>query len=441
MTKPRPRSRRKRKQTPWQTVVSRVKGLGSDANGWIRSLPSPTRQQLEFGAVALLAVALAITGIVIRATRETGTKRLVLERVSTLREPVDIAQPPGRGELVVVERAGRLEILGRPGEPNRTLLDIRRAVKKTGAGGEQGMLSVAFPADFASSRRYYVTYTDRRDDLRLVEYRVRDTDQLLTARGSRREILTVPQPTTQHHSGHLEFGPDGFLYLGSGDGGPSGDPRNVSRDPRSLLGKILRIDPSKSSGRRGAGNRRPYRVPASNPYVRGPGRNEVFAVGLRNPWSFSFDRSTGALVVSDVGNSRIEEVNYLPAGKGLGADFGWPAYEGPAPFKGGVPRSRTVAPAAAYPHGPACSVIGSEVVRDPRLSRVAGPEVVGAVVFGDFCTGRVYAFFPDFGPAKKIRKLRFRIRALSAMGSDLSGRVYLLSLDGGIWRLSAERRG
>jgi glucose/arabinose dehydrogenase len=404
------------------------------------NLRSPNRKQLEVFGLILLVVILGITGIVVRATRESGTKVMALEKVGSFDQPVGIVQPPGRSQLVVVEKAGQLRVLDDGVTLAKPMLDLRKLVKTSGRGGEQGMLSVAFPGDFTKSGRYYVSFTDRHDDLRIFEYRVEKTGELVTEPGSGREILTVPQPTTQHHSGHLEFGPDGFLYIGSGDGGPSGDPANVSQDRRSLLGKLLRIDPSRTTGRKGTRNWRAYLTPKSNPYVGVPGRDEIYSLGLRNPWSFTFDRSTGALIVGDVGNSRFEEVNYLPAGGGLGANFGWAAYEGTAVFKGGVARARTVTPAVVYPHGPACSVIGGYAVRDPRLSRIAGPEVVGSVVFGDFCTGKVYAFVPRFGPAKKVQSLRFRIRGLAGFGQDRAGRIYLISLEGGIWRLTSKRK-
>ena len=364
-----PAGKRPRKPTRrpgWRRVAAaEISRARSAAGKWIAGIERPPRRQVEYGGLAILALALAITGITVRATRESGTKRLVVERVAHLREPVAIAQPPGRSELVVVEKRGLLKVVGESGVVGKPLLDIRKAVKTSGKGGEQGLLSVAFPQDFPKTRRYYVSYTNRRDDLRVVEYRTRDSSRLSTEPNSRRILLTIPEPTPQHHSGHLEFGPDGFLYIGSGDGGPTSLPGARARDRRSLLGKILRVDPSGTTGRPGRRNWLPYRIPTSNPFVGRPGRDEIYALGLRNPWSFSFDRSTGALIVSDVGNSRIEEVNHLPAGKGLGADFGWPAFEGTATFRGGVPRARTVIPAVAYPHGPACSVVGGVAVRDP----------------------------------------------------------------------------
>lgn len=406
-----------------------------------RDLRNPNRRQLEFGGLILLVLILGTTGIVLRATRDTGTKVVALERVGNFEQPVGIVQPPGRSQLVVVEKAGELRVLEDGVDVVEPMLDIRKLVKTTGRGGEQGMLSVAFPRDFGATRRYYVSFTDRRDDLRIVEYRVRGSDELVTKPGSGREILTIPQPTTKHHSGHLEFGPDGFLYIGSGDGGPSGDPANVAQNTSSLLGKLLRIDPSAPTRAKAKGDRLAYRVPKDNPFVGKAGRDEIYSIGFRNPWSFSFDRSTGALIIGDVGNSKFEEVNYVSAGGGLGANFGWSAFEGDSVFKGGVRKAETVAPAVVYPHSPACSVIGGYVARDPRLSRIAGPEVVGSVIFGDFCTGKVYFFVPRFGPTRKVQKFRFQIRGLDAFGQDRLGRIYLVSLEGGIWRLIAKRKG
>lgn len=431
----------KPKASSRRTALSDLARLRARAVAVLADLRHPSRRQLEFGGLILIALVLGITGIVLRAGRESGTKVIAIEKVAQLDQPVGIVQPPGHSQLVAVEKAGVLRVLEDGVVLARPLLDIEKLVKTSGKGGEQGMLSVAFSPDFRKTGRYYVSFTDRHDDLRVFEYRVRESGELSTRPGSGREILTIPQPTTKHHAGHLEFGPEGLLYIGSGDGGPSGDPQDVAQDPGSLLGKLLRIDPSETTGVKGRRNWLPYRIPKDNPFTGGPGRDEIYALGLRNPWSFSFDRSTGAMVLGDVGNARFEEVNYLPAGGGLGANFGWSAYEGTAPFKGGLPRSRTVAPAVAYPHGPACSVIGGYVVRDPRLSRIAGPEAVGSVIFGDFCTGRVYGFVPRFGPAKKVNRFRFRIRGLDAFGQDRAGRIYLVSIEGGIWRLTARRKG
>jgi glucose/arabinose dehydrogenase len=408
-----------------------------------------TRRQIETTAAALLAAVTAILGISFQDEERVGPKFLALEKIGKFRQPVHVAQPPRSELLFVIEKAGRIKVIDRGGEVPRPFLDIRGRVKDDGKGGEQGLLSVAFAPDYPQSRRLYVAYTDRHDELKVVEYRRSLRSELLADRSSARRVLAIPQPTTKHHGGMLLFGPDGHLYIGSGDGGPSGDPDEVAQDPTLLLGKLLRIDPrprSRPGGKRPRGKRprgkgpRPYTVPKENPFVGRPGRDEIYAYGLRNPWRFSFDRATGALAIGDVGDARFEEIDYVTAGKGRGANFGWSAYEAFARFRGGVPQERTVRPIYAYPHGLGCAVTGGYVVRDPRLTRIAGREIVGRYLFGDYCSGRLFAFRPRPHKAGKERKLRFRLPAISSFGEDGSGRIYIASQEGGVWRLVARRK-
>jgi hypothetical protein len=380
-----------------------------------------TRRQIETTIAALVAVVTAIVGLALRDEERLGPKFLALERVGRFPQPTHLAQPPGRDSpLFVVERRGTIEALPGGGPERQPFLDLRRAVKTSGRGGEQGMFAVAFSPDYAESGRFYVSYTDRRDALRVEELRRSAGDLLRADPGSRRLVLRIPEPTSKHHGGLALFGPDGYLYVGSGDGGPSGDPQNVAQSKRSLLGKILRIDPR-------AGRRRRYTIPPDNPFAQRPGRDEIFAYGLRNPWRFSFDRATGSMAIGDVGQ-RFEEINYLPARKARAANFGWSAYEGFAPLTRSVPRERTVLPVLAYPHGPGCAVTGGYVVRDPALSRIAGREIVGRYLFGDYCTGRLFAFRPRQGRrAGKERSFRFRVPYLTSFAEDRAGRIYVLS--------------
>ncbi|MGZ5346227.1 MAG: PQQ-dependent sugar dehydrogenase [Solirubrobacterales bacterium] len=438
-----------------------------------------SRRQIETVLAAMLA---ALAGIVGLASRDdddrVGPRVLALEKVGSFHQPVHVSQPPGSDSpLFVVERHGTVRVIVDGQVRREPFLDLRRQVKHTGFGGEQGMLSIAFAPDYAESGLFYVAYTDRRNALRLVELRRRPDDELRAEPRSARLVLRIPQPTTTHHGGLLLFGPDKSLYVGSGDGGPWGDPDDVAQSKRSLLGKILRIDPrrglrpgtvapgadkpksrrGKRDGTAGAGEKRgdaapggprkppPYTIPEDNPFVGRPGRDEIFAYGLRNPWRFSFDRAEDRIAIGDVGNYRFEEINILPLSRARGANFGWSDYEGDAPLKGRIPRSRTVKPTLVYPHGRGrCAVTGGYVVRDPRLSGIKGREIVGRYLFGDYCAQRIFAFRPRSDKLGKERKLRFELPAVTSFAEDRSGRLYVLTYGvggrGDVFRLTTKRK-
>jgi glucose/arabinose dehydrogenase len=398
-----------------------------------------TRRRIETAAAALLAAITGIIGLAGRGEEALGPRFLALEKIGRFDQPVQVVQPPRGDLLFVVERAGRIRVIEHGQTAAQPFLDIRDRVDDQGKGDDQGMLALAFAPDYPDSHRFYVSYTDRHDDLRVVEYRRVQDSELQADPDSARTVLTVPQATPKDHAGMLAFGPDGYLYIGAGDGGPPGDPDNFAQDRNVLLGKILRIDPEPVEAR-GATRVRPYRVPRSNPFVEGPGRDEIYAYGLRNPRRFSFDRSTGALAIGDVGNTRFEEIDYVTAGRGRGANFGWNAYEGRAVFRGGVPRAQTVLPVLTYPDGQGCAVTGGYVVRDPRLIGVSGRDLVGQYLFGDYCSGRLFAFRPHPDKAGKGRKLRFHIPYLSSFGEDSSGRIYIVSQRGPVWRLVVRRK-
>jgi glucose/arabinose dehydrogenase len=422
-----------------------------------------TRRQTETAIAAFVAVIIGIVGIAIRSGETSGPKVLTLERVGRFEQPVYLAQPPGNSDLFVVEKPGTIRRLdgGGDGEP---LLEIRGKVKDTGKGGEQGLLSAAFAPDYGESGLFYVAYTDNRDALRVVEYSRDPDDPQRADPGSDRLVLRIPQPTPKHHGGLLLFGPDGHLYIGSGDGGPSGDPGNVSQNKRTLLGKLLRIDPrpdpdappAQQAPKKGKPRKPPaptaYTIPDDNPFVGRPGRDEIFAYGLRNPWRFAFDRPTGTLAIGDVGDETYEEIDYLPAAKAKGANFGWNAYEGYEVRRAGLPLGNTVPPVLAYAHGRRnCAITGGYVVRDPRLSRIRGREIIGRYIYGDYCSGRVFAFRPRPGkPAGKRRSFRFKVPYLSSFGEDHAGRIYLLQqfgepkngkpTPGSVYRLDPSRK-
>ena len=261
-------------------------------------------------------------------------------------EPVYLTQPPGQNsQLYVVQKGGAVRIIANDHLLARPFLDIHRLVKHNGPGGDPGMAAIAFPPDYGRTGRFYVSYNNRRDDLQVDEFSRSADNPLVADPRSRRPVLSIPEPTQAHHGGLIVFGPDGYLYLGTGDGGPAGDPAENAQNLDLLLGKLLRIDPTPNGAA-------PYTIPPDNPFVGRPGRDEIWAYGLRNPRRFSFDRRTKTIAIGDVGNDRYEEIDYLPIAKSRGANFGWPAFEGFAPFRGGLPRSAAIFPALAYPHHP-----------------------------------------------------------------------------------------
>jgi glucose/arabinose dehydrogenase len=382
-----------------------------------------TRRRIETFIAALVAIGAAIVGIAVQEGRTLGPKFVTLERIARIREPVYLTQPPGQSsQLYVVQKRGAVRIIANDHHLlARPFLDIHRLVNHSGPGGDPGMAAIAFPPDYGRTGRFYVTYNDRGDKLQLDEFRRSADDPLVADPSSRRPILTIPEPTPAHHGGMIAFGPDGYLYLGAGDGGPAGDPAGNAQNLELLLGKLLRIDPTPSGGV-------PYTIPADNPFVGRAGRDEIWAYGLRNPRRFSFDRPTKTIAIGDVGNDRYEEIDYLPIAESRGANFGWPAFEGFAAFRGGIPKSSTVLPALAYPHKPGCAVTGGYVVRDPRLARIRGREIVGDYMFADYCTGKLYGFRPRLGrrPGKQ-RSFNFNIRYLSSLGEDNAGQIYVLT--------------
>jgi glucose/arabinose dehydrogenase len=392
---------------------------------------SLSRRRIETFVAALVAIGAAIVGIAVQEGRTLGPKFVTLERIARLREPVYLTQPPGENSrLYVVQKRGAVRIISNDHLLARPFLDIHGLVKHNGPGGDPGMAAIAFPPDYAHTGRFYVTYNDRRDNLQLDEFRRSADNPLVADPSSRRPILSIPEPTEAHHGGLITFGPDGYLYLGTGDGGPAGDPAGNAQNLDLLLGKLLRLDPTPTStaATNTAAEQKPYTIPADNPFVGRPGRDEIWAYGLRNPRRFSFDRRTKTIAIGDVGNNRYEEIDYLPIAKSRGANFGWPAYEGFASFRGGIPRRATIFPALAYPHHPGCAVTGGYVVRDSRLARIRGREIVGDYMFADYCTGKLYGFRPRLGRrAGKQRSFRFNIRYLSSLGEDNANHIYVLT--------------
>ena len=362
-----------------------------------------------------------------RAPAAPAAAGVRLARIGSFDSPVYVTAPPGDTRRVfVVEQTGKIRVIRDGRRLSTPFLDLRNRVS---CCGERGLLSMVFAPDYARSRRFYVYYTDRSGDTRVVEFR-RSGSADRAVKASARTVLTQEQPEPNHNGGLVLFGPDGLLYIGLGDGGGANDQHGARGNGQSLstlLGKILRIDPKASGGR-------PYSIPADNPFVgRAGARGEIYAYGLRNPWRFSFDRATGDLTIGDVGQNAVEEVNFARRGAARGANYGWRVFEG---RRINFPDERApgaVAPVFTYGRaGGACSITGGVVVRDPRLR-----SLLGRYVYGDYCVGKVRAVRLRPGSASGDRSLGLSVSQLSSFGEDAQGRVYATSLDGPVYRFTA----
>jgi glucose/arabinose dehydrogenase len=343
-----------------------------------------------------------------------------LEEIGEFDQPLYVTQPPGSEDLYVVEKPGRIRLV-RDGEVvDEPVLDVSDKVSDS---GEQGFLSIAFAPDFAESRLLYAYYTDAEQNQRVVELEM-DEDGTRIDPASEREVLVMDDFASNHNGGLVVFGPDDMLYIGTGDGGIGDDVERTAQDLGSLLGKLLRIDPAARGGR-------PYSVPADNPFAETPGaRPEIYSLGLRNPWRFSFDRDTAALSIGDVGQNALEEIDYVSADEDAGANFGWSAFEGTDRFNSDQEAPGHVPPVLTYGRDEGCSVTGGYVVRDPDLKALRG-----RYLYGDFCAGQLRSFVPGRGGARDDRPVGLTVPDLSSFGEDGQGRIYATSLSGPVFRL------
>lgn len=323
----------------------------------------------------------------------------------------------GSGRLFVVEKAGTIRIVTDGNVSPTPFLDIRQLVGSTGS--EQGLLSAAFHPDYATNGRFFVNYTDTNGDTVIARYSVSD-DPDRADPNSARTILILDQPYANHNGGLLLFGPDGYLWVGTGDGGSAGDPHDNAQNPQVLLGKMLRLDVD-------AGD--PYAIPPDNPFVGDPGvRDEIWTMGLRNPWRYSFDRATGDLYIADVGQNAYEEIDLQRANSRGGENYGWSMMEGfhCYPPRTGCNQRGLALPIAEYSHELGCSVTGGYVYRGS-----AYPRLAGAYYFGDYCSGLIWALYQnEAGEWTKTRLLDTDL-SISSFGEDGTGEVYLTDLRGG----------
>ena len=357
-----------------------------------------------------------------------GSGARLQEVVAGLSVPLYLTSPQGdAARLFMVEKTGTIRIVKDGVLLPEPFLNLSERVS---TGDEQGLLGLAFDPEFATTGMFVVHYTDLAGTTTVSRFQISSSDPDRGDPATEGLILAVAQPFPNHNGGQIAFGPDGFLYLGLGDGGSSGDPQNRGQDLTELLGSILRID---------VGMGEPYTVPADNPFVGDPGaRPEVWSYGLRNPWRFSFDRSTGDLYIADVGQSQREEINVAPAieGAGRGLNYGWSIMEGSLCFRGpSCDQSGLVLPTLEYDHGEGCSVTGGYVYRGNAI-----PELQGQYFYGDFCSGSIRSFRYDGSVAGDLTTWPTLAPggAVLSFGEDAAGELYVLEAGGRVFRIVPE---
>ena len=366
----------------------------------------------------LIALGGSTSGASEQARASVGTKL-----IGRFHQPVFVTGPPrSHGLLFVVEKEGRIVSIGRKGG-KQTFLDISDRVA---SDGERGLLSVAFAPDYATSRLFYVYYVDKRGDIVIAEFRRSRKNPRRALAGSRRKVISVRhREAPNHDGGQVQFGPDGYLYFATGDGGSGGDPPENAQNLDVLLGKLLRIDPQRRDGH-------PYTVPDSNPFVGAPGRDEIYSYGLRNPYRFSFDRDDGHIVIGDVGQDRWEEVDWTTPAAARGANFGWDAYEGfglfDSPDASPIPAGPVTAPIAQFSHDDGnCAITGGYVYRGPKV-----PSLRGRYVYADYCRGQIRSLIPAQPRAQDDAPVGLpNFNAIASFGEDAKGNLYFASLTGG----------
>jgi glucose/arabinose dehydrogenase len=343
----------------------------------------------------------------------------VQEVAHGLNNPVYLSAPAGDPRLFIVEQPGRIRIVDAGKLIDRPFLDI---TGKVGYGGERGLLSVAFHPQYRSNGFLFVNYTDRSGDTRIERYTV-SADRNVVDPASAKLILSIDQPYSNHNGGLNLFGLDGMLYIGMGDGGSQRDPHGNGQNTSVLLGKLLRINIDRGD---------PYSVPPDNPFASGGGRGEIWAVGLRNPWRFAFDKVSGLLYIADVGQDRYEEINVAPASR-AGVNYGWSTMDGPSCMKSSLcNKSGLEQPAFTYEHEHGtCSIIGGFVYRGRRI-----PEVAGQYFYSDYCSSWLRSFTYAGGKAGESHQwLDGGLGSIVSFGEDAEGELYVCSSNGRVYRI------
>jgi len=327
----------------------------------------------------------------------------------------------GSNRVFITEQGGKIVIFESGKVLEQPFLDISSL---TAAGGERGLLSVAFDPKFKTSGRLFINYTDQNGNTTIARYTVSSANKNLVDPKSAKVLLKIEQPYANHNGGQLEFGPDGMLYVGMGDGGSGGDPQNWAQNTGVLLGKLLRLDVSGDGAV----------APKDNPLVNRDGaKPEIWAYGLRNPWRFSFDRKTGDLWIGDVGQNKLEEINFQAASSKGGENYGWRLKEANSCFNpsSGCEKLKLTDPVFQYDHSKGVSVTGGYVYRGVNV-----PELEGKYVFGDFGSGLIWTTTRDSSGKFSTKELMKTDYAISAFGEDEAGELYLIGYDGTLYKFA-----
>jgi glucose/arabinose dehydrogenase len=367
-----------------------------------RSQTSATVIAMRFGLAAVAVLGVSLLGTISGSAHgaESAFRKVVY--AEGFDSPVLFTHAPGEPRTdYVLEQPGRV-IRVRNGR-RTILLDVRDRVEY---GGEQGLLGLAFDPKYANNRRFYVAYTSKTGQNTVVRFRV-DAGKAVPA--SRTVLLAVQDPYGNHNGGHLAFGPDGLLYTSIGDGGSGGDPEGRSQDMESQFGKLLALDPAQ------------------------PAKGwEIMALGLRNPWRFSFDRTNGDLYLGDVGQGSLEEISFTPRTSPGLENYGWNLYEGSRRYQEGSPGpGKLVFPVTEYGHDRGCSITGGYVYRgtNRRAER-------GRYIYGDYCSGNIWSFRISGGKARDLRREPFTVDSVSSFGENSAGELFAVSHGGTIYRLT-----
>ena len=376
-------------------------------------------------SIGALALAFAATQAPVQAQAITTTRI-----VNGLASPVYACSPAGdMDRLFVVQRSGQIRIIqDLYGNPNKLATPFLTVTGLT-AGGERGLLGMAFHPDYATNGRFFVNFTASGNGATTIrEYTVSSGNPNVANPTPVQTLLTIAQPFSNHNGGCIQFGPDGMLYIGTGDGGSGGDPGDRAQDPQELLGKMLRLDVDIAA---------PF-IPASNPFFTDPNtRSEIWATGLRNPWRFSFDSATGDMYIADVGQNAWEEIDFQPASSTGGENYGWRCMEGNVCFSSspncGCNSAALTDPIQVYNHSSGCSITGGYVYRGSKI-----PALSGAYFYADYCTNRIWSFRYDgvnltefTNRTSELAPTSGSISSISSFAEDGRGEMYILEVNGG----------